>query len=211
MEDHTYWIKDACFYVVLSYCSFLNLFFGNLKVAFDRLRNLWLVPPKWSRLVQSARQGGSNGYKQIPQWPWFGKNDQGEPQWSASMIFNWAFHNTEWPVTPINLCNMESTQSNMDKRKKRSKWYFKMKFTASSLATTVSITAHKVWRFQDCVLSRGRPRRLDTFSEICWVIQYLTPKQLALAVTKVTPYIWLSGQCELDKGPVGHICPSSYS
>ena len=69
MEDHTYWIKDACFYVVLSYCSFLNLFFGNLKVAFDRLRNLWLVPPKWSRLVQSARQGGSNGYKQIPQWP----------------------------------------------------------------------------------------------------------------------------------------------
>ena len=66
MEDHTYLIivyMLSC----LSYCSFLNLFLGFLA-AFDRLRNLWLVPPKWSRLVQSARQGGSNGYKQIPQW-----------------------------------------------------------------------------------------------------------------------------------------------
>ena len=66
MEDHTYLIivyMLSC----LSYCSFLNLFLGFLA-AFDRLRNLWRVPPKWSRLVQSARQGGSNGYKQIPQW-----------------------------------------------------------------------------------------------------------------------------------------------
>ena len=109
------------------------------------------------------------------------------------------------------ICVIWNLHNPMDNRKKRGKWCFEMKVTASSLVTTVSITVHKAWRFQDCVLSRGRPRRLDTFSEICWVIQYLTPKQLALAVTKVTPYIWLSGQCELDKGPVGHICPSSYS
>ena len=75
--------------------------------------------------------------------------------------------------------------------------------TASSLATTVSITFHKAWRFQDCVLSRGRPGRLDTFSEICWVIQYLTPQQLALAVTKVTPIFDCQDSVSLTRAQLG--------